>query len=115
MPSTLGQRIPIAKCIGGLCLEKIQRQYRLSNPFGQPHRSRYAPLQANENADAEHPTTPVRIRGTAVGVLNSESTRANAFTPVHERVSAAIAAQIAIARQRTQTLDSDLLLRTWIA
>ena len=109
MPSTLGQRIPLAKCIGGLCLES-DAQYNIADLLCSPHRSRYAPLQANENAGMRSIlATPVRIRGTAVGVLNSESTRANAFTLVHERVSAVIAAQIAIALQRTQTLDSDLL------
>jgi signal transduction histidine kinase len=54
--------------------------------------------------------TPIRIRDTIVGVLNAESRQANAFKAVHERIMRAIAAQISIALQRTQTLASDILL-----
>jgi signal transduction histidine kinase len=44
-----------------------------------------------------------------VGVLNAESTRADAFTSVHENILAAIAAQVAIALQRAQLFDRNAL------
>jgi signal transduction histidine kinase len=54
-------------------------------------------------------STPIRIRGTAVGVLIAECRRTSAFNPGHARISWVIAGQVAIALQGTQTLDSDLL------
>lgn len=108
-PVTVGQRIPISQCIAGLCLQDDQ-QYNIADLACSPHQHIYAPLQNIEDAGMRSVlSTPIRIRGTAVGVLNSESRRTSAFNPGHARISWVIAGQISIALQRTQTLDSDLL------
>lgn len=107
--SAVGQRIPISKCIAGWCLES-DRQITIGDLPTSPHRARYMPIQNYRGAPMRSIlATPIRIRGAVVGVLNSESRRPNAFDPVHQRISAAIAGQIAIALQHTQTLDSSQL------
>lgn len=53
---------------------------------------------------------PIKLDESVIGVLNSESVDVGAFRPVHERVSGAIAGQIAIALQRAQLFDRAKLL-----
>src|SRR4029077_5902857 len=53
--------------------------------------------------------TPIKIRDTIIGVLNAESTQAHAFKNVHERMATAVASQVAIALERTQTLANTIL------
>jgi len=104
--SVVGQRVPIAKSITGLCLEN-DKPVNIPDITRSEHRHRYEQLRGYEGPPMRSLlATPIRIRGTAVGVLNAESTEAGAFTEVHERIAAAVAAQVAIALQRTQTLDS---------
>lgn len=107
--SVVGQRVPIAMSITGLSLETDQ-PINIPDITKSEFRDRYEQLRGYEGPPMHSLlATPIRIRGTAVGVLNAESTVAGAFTEVHERIAAAIAAQVGIALQRTQTLDSNEL------
>lgn len=107
--SVVGQRVPIAESLTGLCLE-AGMPLRISDLAESPHRQRYAPLRGYRGAPMRSLlATPISIRGSVIGVLNAESKVAHAFNPVHERVAGAIAAHIAIALQRTQVLDSTVL------
>jgi signal transduction histidine kinase len=104
--SVVGQRVPISKSLSGLSLEE-DRTVNIPNLANSRHRGRYAPLRGYRGAPMRSLlVTPIRIRDTPVGVLNAESREIGAFQPVHERIIAAVAAQIAIALQRTQTLAS---------
>lgn len=107
--SVVGQRVPIAESITGLCLE-ADETINISDITKSEHRDRYEQLRGYEGPPMHSLlVTPIRIRGTAVGVLNAESTKIGAFSAVHGRIAAAIAAQVAIALQQTQTLDSTVL------
>jgi signal transduction histidine kinase len=109
LESVVGQRVPITESITGLCLEK-DKTINIPDITKSEHQDRYEHLQGYEGPRMHSLlATPVRIRGATVGVLNAESTAADAFTEVHERIAAAIAAQVGIALQRTQTLDSTVL------
>lgn len=107
--SVVGQRVPISQSMTGLSLESDET-INISDLTSRPHNLRYAPLRGYRGSKMRSLlATPIRISGKAVGVLNAESREADAFRPVHERISAAIAAQIAIALQRTQLLDSTVI------
>jgi len=109
LTSVVGQRVPISESITGLCLE-ADETINIRDITKSPHLDRYAPLRGYEGPPMHSLlATPIRIEGTPVGVLNAESTAPGAFSAVHERVAAAVAAQVAIALQRTQTLDSTVL------
>jgi signal transduction histidine kinase len=107
--SVVGQRVPIAESITGLCLE-TDKAINIPDISKSECRGRYEHLRGYEGPPMHSLlATPIRIRGTAVGVLNAESTEPQAFNEVHERIAAAIAAQVGIALQRTQTLHSSEL------
>ncbi len=107
--SVVRQRVPISESLTGLSLWE-DRTVSVPDLTAKPHSDRYAPLRGYRGARMRSLlATPIRIRGAAVGVLNAESRKVHAFQPVHERMAASVAAQIAIALQRTQTLDSDVL------
>jgi signal transduction histidine kinase len=104
--SVVGQRVLISESLTGLSLEE-DRTISVPDLTAKPYRDRYAPLRGYRGARMRSLlATPIQIRGTAVGVLNAESRKPNAFQPVHERMAASVAAQIAIALQQTQTLAS---------
>lgn len=104
--SVVGQRVPISESLTGLSLED-DHTVSVADLADSPLSKRYTPLRGYEGPDMRSLlATPIRIEGVAVGVLNAESTRIAAFKSVHERIARAIAAQIAIALQRTQTLAS---------
>src|ERR1700683_1038143 len=109
LPSSVGQRIPISQCIAGLSLES-DKQVTIADIAVSPLRSRYAKL-ANYKGARMHGilASPIRIRGAVIGVLHAESRTPDAFRLVHQRIAAAIAAQMAVALQRTQTVDSSQL------
>lgn len=52
---------------------------------------------------------PIKVADIMIGVLCAENTRSHAFTDVHENIIAAIAAQIAIALQRSPLFNQDEL------
>jgi signal transduction histidine kinase len=109
LTSVVGQLVPVSESITGLCLE-ADETINIPDITKSPHRDRYAPLRGYDGPPMHSLlATPIRIRDTPVGVLNAESTAAGAFSAVHERVAAAVAAQVAMALQRTQTLDSTVL------
>ena len=109
LASIVGQRVSISRSLAGLCLE-TDSTLNVPDLTTSPHRHRYAPLRGYRGTPMRSLlATPIRVRGTGIGVLNAESRVVNAFKPVHERLAAAIAAQVAIALQRTQTLDSTVL------
>lgn len=109
LESVIGQRVPIAESLTGLSLEKGSLVNVLDLTTSEL-RSRYTPLRGYQGPPMRSLlATPIKIRDTIVGVLNAESTTEDAFKPVHERMAKAIAAQVAVALQRTQTLASDTL------
>jgi signal transduction histidine kinase len=109
LTSVIGQRVPISQSLTGLSLEE-DRTINVPDLTKSSYADRYAPLRGYQGPPMlSLLITPIRIRGAAVGVLNAESQRAGAFQEVHERIAAAVAAQIAIALQRTQTLASDAI------
>ena len=107
--SVIGQAVPIDESLTGLSLESDDT-VNVPDLANSPIRARYAPLRGYQGPDMRSLlATPIRIRGVAVGVLNAESTQLDAFKPVHERIARAIAAQIAVAIQRTQILATTAL------
>ena len=109
LTSVVGQWVPISESLIGLSLEE-NRTVNITDLHASPHRDRYTPLRGYRGPSMRSQlATPIRISGTSVGVLNAESQETAAFQMVHERIAAAVAAQIAIALQQTQTLASDAL------
>ena len=107
--SVTGQRVAIAESLTGLCVETA-KPVRIPDLVVSPYQERYAPLRGYRGAPMRSLlATPISIRGSVIGVLNAESKVANAFSSVHERIAGAIAANIAIALQRTQALDTNVL------
>lgn len=107
--SVIGQRVPIPESLTGLSLQK-EDMVNVPDLADSPLSRRYIPPRGYVGPDMRSLlATPIRIQGVAVGVLNVESAQPKAFKPVHERIARAIAAQIAIALQRTQTLASSAL------
>jgi len=110
LKSVIGQRVPISESLTGFSLE-TDALVNVPDLTVSELNTRYAPLRGYRGPGMRSLlATPIRIRDTIVGVLNAESRQANAFKAVHERIMRAIAAQISIALQRTQTLASDILL-----
>lgn len=109
LSSVIGQRVPISQSMTGLSLE-TDGTVNISDVTASPHDQYYAPLRGYTGPQMHSLlATPIRIGGKAIGVLNAESHKVHAFHPVHERISTAISAQIAIALQRTQLLDSNVI------
>lgn len=107
--SVIGQKVRISESLTGLSLES-DGTVRVDDLAESPLAARYTPLRGYEGPPMRSLlATPIRIRGVAVGVLNAECTESGAFKQVHERIARAIAAQIAIALQQTQTLASTAL------
>jgi signal transduction histidine kinase len=74
----------------------------------------YAEMRTTDNGDVNPGSrsllaTPIKVGDTIIGVLSAESARLDAFNDVHERIIAAIAAQVAIALQRVQLFDQKQL------
>lgn len=110
LKSVIGQRVPISESLTGFSLE-TDALVNVPDLTVSELNTRYAPLRGYRGPGMRSLlATPIRIRDTIVGVLNAESRQPNAFKTVHERIMRAIAAQISIALQRTQTLASDILL-----
>jgi signal transduction histidine kinase len=109
LKSIIGQRVAISESLTGLCLE-TEATVNVPDLRVSPYDARYTSLRGYRGSPMMSLlSSPIRIRGATVGVLNAESRKLHAFNPVHERISSAIAAQVAIALQRTQTLDSTVL------
>jgi signal transduction histidine kinase len=107
--SVVGQRVLTAESLTGLSL-KSDTTVNVSDLATDPRRQIYAPLRGYEGPEMYSLlATPIKINDTIVGVLNVESPRLNAFHGVHERMARAIASQISIALQRTQTLATNVL------
>lgn len=109
LKSVVGQRVSISKSMTGRCLE-TDETVNIGDLTAKPHNLRYAPLRGYRGAKMRSLlATPIRVSGSVIGVLNAESREIAAFWPVHERISAAIAAQIGIALQRTQLVDRGVI------
>jgi len=107
--SDLGQRIAIPSSLVGQCLTSDQ-PVRISDVTTPGYRDRYVPIRGyTGKAMRSLLAVPIKVHDTMVGVLNAESTRADAFTSVHENILVAIAAQVAIALQRAQLFDRNAL------
>jgi signal transduction histidine kinase len=110
LKSVQGQRIAISRSLTGLCLQ-TDTLVNVPNIPDNERDERYTPYKGYRGSKMlSMLATPIRIRNIPVGVLNTESKFSDAFSPVHERIVSGIAAQVAIALQRTQTLDSSILL-----
>jgi signal transduction histidine kinase len=107
--SVIGQRVPISESLTGLSLESNEL-VNVSDLNTSPLKVRYNRLRGYRGPQMRSLlATPVIIRGTIVGVLNAESKLPDAFKPVHERIATAIASQVAIALEQTQTLASEII------
>lgn len=108
LESVVGQSVPIATSLTGLSLERnelVNADLRNSE-----YSAKYAPQRGYAGPPMRSLlATPIRIRDTIVGVLNAESTHVGVFKRVHERIAIAVASQVAMALQRTQTLASTVL------
>lgn len=110
LKSVVGQRVPIAVSLTGECLESDQA-LNVPDVLEPPYSEKYAPLRGYRGTHMRSLlATPIRINDMAIGVLNVECKTPGAFKPVHERIVAAIAAQIAIALQRVQLRQGSILL-----
>jgi signal transduction histidine kinase len=110
LASVVGQRVPVSQSLTGLSLE-TDKPVKVSDLLTSELGARYAPLRGYEGPPMRSLlAAPIKIDGAIVGVLNSESTESDVFKGVHERMAIAIASQVAIALQRTQTLASNILL-----
>jgi signal transduction histidine kinase len=109
LKSVIGQRVPISESLTGYSLESDSLVNVMDLTISELN-TRYAPLRGYRGPRMRSLlATPVKVRGYTVGVLNAESTHVKAFKTVHERIALAIAAQVGIALQRTETLASDIL------
>ena len=109
LESVIGQRVPISESLTGYSLES-DSLVNVTDLTTSELNTRYAPLRGYEGPRMHSLlATPIKVRGYTVGVLNAESTHVKAFKTVHERIARAIAAQVGIALQRTETLASDIL------
>jgi signal transduction histidine kinase len=109
LPSVIGQRVPISESLAGLCLES-DSPINVPDVPASPRLAKYRPLRGYQGPPIHSSlATPIIVRDTVVGVLNTESAHAGFFRPVHEKIAAAVAASIAIALQRTQMLASSAL------
>jgi len=110
LKSIIGQRIPISDSITGLCLN-TDSVINIEDLLTSPHKDTYKPLRGYHGSPMlSQLSVPIRIRGNPIGVLNAESRELSRFKRVHERISSAIAAQVAIAFQQGQVLDTAILL-----
>jgi signal transduction histidine kinase len=106
----LGQRVPISRSVTGHCLN-ANATVNVADLSQGGYDDSYVPIQGYVGDEMRSLlAVPVRVHDVAIGVLNAESTRADAFRPVHERVATAIAAQVAIALQRVQHFDQAALI-----
>lgn len=107
--SDLGQRIDISSSLVGQCLT-LDRPVKIPDVSAAEHRAHYVPIKGYTGmAMRSLLAVPIKVHDTMVGVLNAESTRADAFTSVHETFLTAIAAQVAMALQRAQIFDRNAL------
>jgi signal transduction histidine kinase len=110
LKSVVGQRVPISTSLTGECLVS-DRTFNVADVLEAPYSLKYAPLRGYRGTPMRSLlATPIRINDTPIGVLNAESKTPGVFKAVHERIIAAIAAQIAIALQRAQVLQGSILL-----
>jgi signal transduction histidine kinase len=109
LESVVGQRVPISKSLTGLSLETAM-PVNVSDLMTSELSARYAPLRGYNGPPMRSLlAAPIKIDDAIVGVLNVESTEPDVFKRVHERMAVAVASQVAIALQRTQTLASSVL------
>lgn len=108
--SIVGQRIPVSDSITGHCLI-TDHMINVEDLRISQYKDTYKPLRGYRGAPMlSQLAVPIRIRGNPIGVLNAESREAERFKAVHERIASAIAAQVAIAFQQGQMLDTAIML-----
>jgi signal transduction histidine kinase len=106
----IGQRVPLATSIVGLCFTE-EAPINVSDLHESAHRDRYVPIAGLQGPEMRSILcVPIRLGETVIGVISSESPRSNAFTSVHERVLSDVAAQVAIALQRAQLFNKEALM-----
>ncbi|HKR51425.1 MAG TPA: GAF domain-containing protein [Pseudonocardiaceae bacterium] len=104
-PFDIRPKVPISESITGQCYSE-GIALNVSDLIAQPYLDRYIPIAGYHGEKMRSLLAiPILLHDTTVGVLNSESSRPGAFRHVHVRVATAVAAQIAIAVDRTQIFD----------
>src|ERR1700761_504783 len=107
--SDLGQQVDIANSLTGQCFSH-ETALNVADVTAQPWRESYVPIAGYDGPPMRSLlATAIKVHDTIVGVLNSESIRPNAFTPVHEKILKAISSQVAMALQRAQLFDRNAL------
>jgi signal transduction histidine kinase len=107
--AVLGQHLDIANSVTGLTLSSGQA-INVPDVTAEPYARKYVTIRGYAGPPLRSLlAAPILVHRTFVGVISTESTRVNAFTPVHERVMKAIAGQVAVALQRAQLFQQDEL------
>jgi signal transduction histidine kinase len=97
----IGGRVPAVDSVTSRCITKNQ-----SINIGQLDPD--APTLATDGTEINRCSvlaTPIRLHNKPIGVLSVESPAVDAFTPAHESVAGAVAAQVAIALQHVESSD----------
>jgi signal transduction histidine kinase len=104
-----GQLVPMSASLTGQCLTD-DVTINVPDVTAEPYAQRYIPIHGYGGPHMlSLMAVPIRVDDATIGVLNVESARPGAFGPMHERVSSTIAAQVAIALQRSQLFDQAAL------
>lgn len=104
----LGQLLQISGSITGECLTSGST-IRIDEIATSSYRDKYVSIYGQSEAMGSLLACPIKIGESVIGVLNTESSRVRAFDIVHEKISRAIAAQLAIALQQSQFFDQAAL------
>jgi signal transduction histidine kinase len=105
----IGQRLPIAGSIAGECLTEGKTIY-IPDLTSSEYQPNYHPIAGYKGSEIRSLLeVPIEVRKDSMGVICLESTKVNAFTPMHAQITDAIAAQVAIALQRVQHFDREKL------
>ena len=107
--NVIGQHLAVASSLTGETLDS-GKVVNIPDVTAPPYVDKYVAIDGYTGSQLRSLiAAPIRVHENKVGVLSSESTRVEAFKPVHERIIAAIAGQIGIALQRVQIFEQDKL------
>lgn len=113
IPETeIGRRIPVAQCASGICVETKQ-PLRSGDIWSDDRiRNRFVNVMGDQlgSKPISELAVPITLSGEVIGVLNVESTRADAFDEHHEGLIGLVADQASLAFTRLQLVnETDLL------
>ncbi len=105
----IGQLVPVSTSLTGQCLTESQ-SVNVPDLAIAPYAQRYVIIENYDGPEMRSLlAAPIILHDSTIGVLNAESRKEGAFRPVHERILNSIAAQVAIAIQRSQVFDQATL------